>query len=100
VNFTNFVDFTCQFQDSFCCGGLASIYVGENADISITSEIFHKKIREVGNERVFRPLVENGSAVSTAVNLSITRGLLNSVYFCDVLSMGQLPSRRSQPVHA
>ena len=41
VNFTNFVDFTCQFQDSFSCGGLASIYVGEDADISITSEIFH-----------------------------------------------------------
>jgi hypothetical protein len=38
--------------------------VGEDADISITSEIFHKKIREVGNERGFSPLVGNGSGTS------------------------------------
>ena len=31
------------------------------------------------------------------VNLFITRGLLDSVYFCYVLSMGQLPSQILQP---
>ena len=100
VNFTDFVDFTGELQNSFSGGGFASIDVSEDADISITSEIFHKKIREVETSVALARSWENGSAVSTAVNLSITRGLLNSVYFCDVLSMGQLPSRRSQPADA
>ena len=35
VNFTQLVDLSRQFQDPLCRSGLASIYVGENADISI-----------------------------------------------------------------
>jgi len=35
VNFTQLVDLSRQFQDPLCRSGLASIYVGENANISI-----------------------------------------------------------------
>jgi hypothetical protein len=38
---TDFVDFSGKLQDSFCGRGFTSIYVGENADISIASEVFH-----------------------------------------------------------
>ena len=38
---TDFVDFASKFQDSFSCGCFTCIYMSEDADVSITSEVFH-----------------------------------------------------------
>jgi hypothetical protein len=39
--FTDFVNLACQHQDSFGGGGFASIYVCEDANISIAGKVFH-----------------------------------------------------------
>jgi len=35
MHLTGFMDFTGQFQDTFCGGGFTGVYVGKNTDISI-----------------------------------------------------------------
>jgi hypothetical protein len=42
VNFANFMDFACQLENTFRCGGFPRIDVGEDADIAIACQVFHQ----------------------------------------------------------
>ncbi len=41
VYFTDFVDFSGKFEDTFGSGSFAGVHVGENADVAIFAEVLH-----------------------------------------------------------
>ena len=44
VHFAELVDLTGELEDTLGCGGLTSIHVGEDADISVFGQVCHKPI--------------------------------------------------------